>query len=64
MQFLLLRILEYHDKSPELYDGNPYQGCLATLNPGKSGGPDGCHPYVLQEVKEGVITPFIFKKSI
>ena len=20
---------------------------LTTLNPGKSGGPDGCHPYVL-----------------
>ena len=39
---------------------------LTTLNPGKSGGPDGCHPHVLREVKEGVVTPLylIFKKSL
>ena len=39
---------------------------LITLNPSKSGAPDGCHPHVLQEVKEGVITPLylIFKKSL
>ena len=39
---------------------------LTTLNPGQSGGPDGCHPHVLREVKEGVITPLylIFKKSL
>ena len=24
---------------------------LITLNPGKSSGPDGCHPHVLREVK-------------
>ena len=39
---------------------------LVTLNPGKSSGPDGCHPHVLREVKEGVVTPLylIFKKSL
>ena len=39
---------------------------LTTLNPGKSGGPVGCHPHVLCEVKEGVVTPLylIFKKSL
>ena len=39
---------------------------LTTLNPGKSGGSDNCHPHVLQEVKEGVVTPLylIFKKSL
>ena len=39
---------------------------LITLNPGKSSGPDGCHPHVLREVKEGVVTPLylIFKKSL
>ena len=39
---------------------------LAILNPGKSGGPDGCHPHVLCEVKEGVVMPLylIFKKSL
>ena len=41
---------------------------LATLNPGKSGGPDGCHPHVFREVKEekGVVTPLylMFKKSL
>ena len=39
---------------------------LTTLNPGKSGGPDGCHPHVLREVKEGAVTPLylIFKKFL
>ena len=39
---------------------------LAILNPGKSGGPDGCHPHILREVKEGVVMPLylIFKKSL
>ena len=39
---------------------------LVTLNPGKSSGPDGYHPHVLREVKEGVVTPLylIFKKSL
>ena len=39
---------------------------LITLNPGKSSGPDGCHPHVLREVKEGVVTLLylIFKKSL
>ena len=39
---------------------------LITLNSGKSSGPDGCHPHVLREVKEGVVTPLylIFKKSL
>ena len=39
---------------------------LAILNPGKSGGLDGCHPHILREVKEGVVTPLylIFKKSL
>ena len=39
---------------------------LTTLDPGKSEGPDGCHPHVLHEVKEGVVTPLylIFKKSL
>ena len=39
---------------------------LVTLNPGKSSGPDGCHPHVLREVKEGVVTPLylIFMKSL
>ena len=39
---------------------------LTTLDPGKSEGPDGCHPHVLCEVKEGVVTPLylIFKKSL
>ena len=38
---------------------------LAILNPGKSGGSDGCHPHILCEVKE-VVTPLylIFKKSL
>ena len=39
---------------------------LVTLNPGKSSDPDGCHPHVLREVKEGVVTPLylIFTKSL
>ena len=39
---------------------------LVTLNPGKSSSPDGCHPHVFLEVKEGVVTPLylIFKKSL
>ena len=39
---------------------------LAILNPGKSGGLDGCHPHILREVKEGVVMPLylIFKKSL
>ena len=30
---------------------------LTTLDPGKSEGLDGCHPHILHEVKEGVVTP-------
>ena len=39
---------------------------LTTLDPSKSEGPDGYHPHVLREVKEGVVTPLylIFKKSL
>ena len=46
---------------------------LTTLNPGKSGGLDGCHPHFLREVKEGVVCYekksliplyLIFKKSL
>ena len=29
---------------------------LTTINPGKSGGPDGSHPHALREIK-GAITP-------
>ena len=39
---------------------------MTALNLGKSGGPDGCYPHVLQKVKEGVVTPLhlIFQKSL
>ena len=39
---------------------------LLALNPSKSGGPDGCHPRVLKEVREGIATPLylIFKRSL
>ena len=36
---------------------------LTTLDPGKSEGPDGCHPHVLGEVKEGVVTPLDLQKA-
>ena len=39
---------------------------LLALNPSKSSGPNGCHPCVLKEVREGIVTPLylIFKKSL
>ena len=36
---------------------------LVTLNPGKSSGSDGCHPHVLREVKEGVVTPLYLRNN-
>lgn len=39
---------------------------LGALNPGKSAGPDGMHPKVLQEIKEAIAEPLckIFNKSL
>ena len=39
---------------------------LLALNLSKSGGPDGCHPHVLKEIREGIATPLylIFKRSL
>ena len=39
---------------------------LTTLNPGKPGDSNGCHPHDLQEVKDGVVIPLylIYKKSL
>jgi len=32
---------------------------LCKLNPSKSGNPDGCHPHVFREVKEGLLLPLL-----
>ena len=71
-QFLLLSIPSLGDKSSDncltavvdLIEDVWYW--LTTLNPGKSGGPDGCHPHILREVKKGVVSPLylIFKKYL
>ena len=39
---------------------------LNALNPNKFRGPDDCHPHVLCEAKDGVVTPLflIFKSSL
>ena len=39
---------------------------MLSLNPSKSSGPDGFHPHVLKEVRDGIVTLWylIFKKSL